>query len=170
MTNTTFEKNIRQAFKRLKEEELHFEMSLYYSGQIFQTHKIVVAASSGFFNEVLSRISHPKPLIVLDQMYPSSIEKMLNFIYQGEICLSTNELTWFLEVAEELKIEGFSQLDASEDDMVSQTESVENKIKLKDEETLDESEDKEFESDQSKREGTISKSSTKSLLLGAPVK
>ena len=103
-------------------------------------------------------------------MYPSSIEKMLNFIYQGEICLSTNELTWFLEVAEELKIEGFAQMEASEDDMVSHTESVENKIKLEDEETLDESEDKEFESDQSKREGTISKSSTKSLLLGAPVK
>ena len=129
LTNATFENNIRHTFKRLKEEELHFDMSIYCSGQIMQAHKIVVSASSGFFSEVLSHISHSKPLIVLNHMSPSLITNMLNFICHGEICLSTKENTSFLEAAVELKIVGLSHVHASEDDVLSQTESGENQLK-----------------------------------------
>ena len=170
LTNATFENNIRHTFKRLKEEELHFDMSIYCSGQIMQAHKIVVSASSGFFSEVLSHISHSKPLIVLNHMSPSLITNMLNFICHGEICLSTKEKTSFLEAAVELKIVGLSQVHASEDDVLSQTESGENQLKQENEEIFDESEDREYDAEQSEREGILSKSSTKSLLLSAPEK
>ena len=95
---------------------------------------------------------------------------MLNFIYHGEICLSTTEFTSFLKAAEELKIVGLSQVHASEDDVLSHTESGENQLKQENEEIFDESEDREYDAEQSEREGILSKSSRKSLLLGAPEK
>ena len=52
--------------------------------QIF-AHRVVLTASSGYFNDVLSQNSHSHPLLCLDGINFSELNNILDFIYNGEL-------------------------------------------------------------------------------------
>ena len=59
-----FNTTILQSFKLIKEEKDFFDVTLVSEdNQQFQTHKIVLTASSGFFKAILKKNVHTHPLI-----------------------------------------------------------------------------------------------------------
>jgi len=105
-----FDKNVSSSFKLLREEKDFFNVSLACedSGQM-EAHKVVLAACSPFFKEVLRRNPHQHPLIYLKGVKFSDLGSILNFMYLGEANVAQEDLNKFLAVAEELQVKGLTQ-------------------------------------------------------------
>ena len=109
-----FDQNVSSAFKLLREEKDFFDVSLVCedSGQV-EAHKVVLAACSPFFKEVLRRNPHQHPLIYLKGIKCSDLASILNFMYLGEANIAQEDLNKFLAVSEELQIKGLTQEEKS---------------------------------------------------------
>ena len=105
-----FDKNVSSSFKLLREEKDFFNVSLVCedSGQM-EAHKVVLAACSPFFKEILRRNPHQHPLIYLKGVKFSDLGSILNFMYLGEANVAQEDLDKFLAVAEELQVKGLTQ-------------------------------------------------------------
>ena len=72
-------------------------------------HKVVLAASSQLFRNILRRNPHQHPLLYLKGVKHKELLAILNFIYKGSVNIAQEELSSFLSVAEELKVKGLTQ-------------------------------------------------------------
>ena len=77
-------------------------------GQQVQAHKVILAASSPFFEKILQNSKHPHPLIFLRGFQSKDLMAILDFFYFGEANICQENLNAFLEIAEELKVKGLS--------------------------------------------------------------
>merc|ERR1719186_1368748 len=97
-----FETNIRESFKELREEQNHFDVTLATDdGHLIEAHKIILSAGSKFFRDILRQTKHPSPFI-----YLKGIERVVDFLYNGEAFIAQEDLNKFLEAAKELQIKG----------------------------------------------------------------
>ena len=59
-----FEGNIRQSFRKLREEERLFDVTLATDdGQHIQAHKMILSAGSDFFSDIFIKTNHNNLLI-----------------------------------------------------------------------------------------------------------
>ena len=106
-----FENNISQAFCHLRDEKELFDITLVCgeTQEQVSAHKVVLAASSQFFRNILRRNPHQHPLLYLKGVKQKELVAILNFIYKGSVNIAQEELSSFLSVAEELKVKGLTQ-------------------------------------------------------------
>ena len=79
-------------------------------GQCVEGHKILLAGSSQFFQNLLETKQHSHPLIFMRGVKQSSdLDSILDFIYLGEAFVEQVKLSTFLELAGELGIRGLSR-------------------------------------------------------------
>lgn len=87
------------------EEETEFhDVSLACEDKQLRAHKVVLAASSPKLRSILLSHPHPNPLIYLSGVRFSLLEKLLQFIYTGQVAVSPDQLDSFLAVAQELQV------------------------------------------------------------------
>ena len=61
-----FKENVHSVFGRLRDEKEFTDVTLACGdGHQMEAHKVILAAFSPFFDEMLQRIKHPRPLIYL---------------------------------------------------------------------------------------------------------
>ena len=108
-----FEKNISVAFRELREDKDFFDVTLACGDEQLQAHKVILSACSPFFRTMLKRNPHTHPLLYLRGVEYSDLQAVLDFMYHGEVNLAQEELNSFLAVAEELKIRGLTQDEAT---------------------------------------------------------
>ena len=104
-----FEANISSAFCDLQKEKDFSDVTLACADGQIEAHKVILAASSPFFKGILKKNSHIHPLIYLKGIKFSDVEAVLNFIYHGKVNIEEANLNAFLEVAEELEVNGLVQ-------------------------------------------------------------
>ena len=71
-----------------------------------EAHKIILAASSPFFEKVLKRNKHAHPLIYLKGVKMEDLHAVMDFMYFGETNIIEDNLDSFLAFAKELMIKG----------------------------------------------------------------
>ena len=104
-----FKENINSAFGRLKYDKAFVDVTLACEdGHQIEAHKVILAASSPFFDKILSRNKHPHPLIYLKGFQSKDLLAILDFLYFGEANVYQENLDSFLEIAEELKLKGLT--------------------------------------------------------------
>ena len=88
-----FESNVSTAFRDIREEKDFFDVTLAcdHSSQV-EAHKVILAACSPFFREVLRRNPHKHPLLYLKGVKYRELLSVLNFMYQGEVNVAQEEL------------------------------------------------------------------------------
>ena len=102
-----FSENVLKAFKTLREDTDFADVTLACDdGRQVRAHKVILAASSPFFQNLLQRNTHPHPLIYMRKLHPTVMEAIVDFIYRGEANISQEYLEQFFAIAEELKIKG----------------------------------------------------------------
>ena len=102
-----FETNIRQSFKKLRDNQNHFDVTLATDDDHqLQAHKIILSAGSDFFNKILTRTKHSNPFIYLKGIKKVQLEQVLDFLYNGETNIAELELKTFLEAAKEMQVKG----------------------------------------------------------------
>jgi len=104
-----FSSNIRSTFRDLKEEKDFADVTLVCSDGQTDAHKVILSAGSSFFQKILKKNPHSKPLIYLKGIKFSELQLVLSFIYQGEATVAMSDVSSFLAVAEDLELKGLSK-------------------------------------------------------------
>ena len=114
-----FEENVTGSLKNIRLSTNFSDVTLVLDGHnaTVPCHRVVLAAGSTFFQQVLTKtlISHPHPLIYLAGMNRQHIDHILDFIYSGQTKLPHFELPGFLEIAKSLGIKGLTNEVDTED-------------------------------------------------------
>ena len=94
-----FRENIKYAFGNFNDVTLVCE-----DGQHVEAHKVVLAASSPFFQKLLGRNKHPHPLIFMRGVKFDDLSAIVDFLYRGEANVYQESLDSFLAISEELQL------------------------------------------------------------------
>merc|ERR1719341_524392 len=102
-----FQENVNTTFGNLRGNNDFSDVTLACEdGQEFEAHKVILAASSPFFQRLLERKKHPHPLIYMRGLKSEDLSAILDFLYCGEANVFQENLDSFLAIAEELKLKG----------------------------------------------------------------
>ena len=100
-----FQKNMSSFFQDIRED--FCDVTLTGEGnQKILAHKVILAASSNFFKEILKENPHPHPLLYMKGIKGAHLTSLVDFMYHGEVNIYQEDLNNFLLVADELQLKG----------------------------------------------------------------
>jgi len=104
-----FQKNISNTFDSLRGDVDFTDVTLACEdGQQVEAHKVILAASSPFFQKLLKLNKHPHPLVYMRGVKSEDLVAIVDFLYHGEANVFQKNLDGFLAIAEELNLKGLS--------------------------------------------------------------
>ena len=103
-----FSENLNSSFKSLREDTVFTDVTLACEDgkRRVEAHKIILAASSPMFQNLLSGNKQPCQLIYLRGVQLKDLEAVMDFIYLGEATLPQENLDFFLSLANDLQLRG----------------------------------------------------------------
>ena len=102
-----FQDNVRNAFGHLRDSTDFVDVTLACEdGRQIEAHKVILAASSPFFQRILKENKHSHPLIYMKGMKCDDLTAIVDFVYFGEANVYQENLGSFLSIAEELQLKG----------------------------------------------------------------
>ena len=78
-------------------------------GRQIYAHRVILASSSRFFQEVLTKVMHSHPLIYLKGVPHAHLSAIVDLIYLGQAEVVQKDLTLFLEIGRELGVKGLTE-------------------------------------------------------------
>ena len=129
-----FNENVEKAVANLRQDSDFNDVTLVSEdGQNVEAHKVILAASSPFFNDMLVKNKHNHPLVYMRGVKAENLKAMVDFMYKGEASVSQESLDSFLALASELKLKGLMGTDEGDETEINrstyQTETQYNDIK-----------------------------------------
>ena len=104
-----FKDNVTSAFGSLREDNDFADVTLACEdGKQVEAHKVILATSSPFFQNLLKRNKHPHPLIYMRGMKSEDLTAIVDFLYHGEAKIFQENLDSFLAIADELQLKGLT--------------------------------------------------------------
>ena len=105
-----FQDSVNTAFGRLREDNDFTNVTLACEdGQLMEAHKVILAASSPFFDHLLKMTKHAHPLIFMRGVTAEVLSPIIDFLYSGEANVQQENLDSFLSLALELNLEGLKE-------------------------------------------------------------
>ena len=102
-----FQENLQTSVKSLLGNGDFADVTLACEdGQQFEVHRVILAASSAFFKNMLKTNKHQKPMIYMRAVQSENLKAIIDFLYSGETQIPEEKLDSFLSIAEELKVQG----------------------------------------------------------------
>ena len=110
-----FKENINSAFASLREDNDFSDVTLVCEdGQQVEAHKVILAASSPFLENLLKRNKHVHPMIFMRGLKYEDLVAVVDFLYLGEANIFQENLDSFLAIANELQLKGLMREDVNE--------------------------------------------------------
>ena len=105
-----FQESINNTFGGLRDNLDFIDVTLACEdGEQVEAHKVILAASSPFFQDILKKNKHPHPLIYMRGVRSEHLIAILDFLYFGETNVDQENLDSFLAIAQELKLKGLME-------------------------------------------------------------
>ena len=120
-----FKDNVKTAFGNLREDFDFCDVTLACEdGQQVKAHKVILASSSPFFQNILKKKQHPHPLIYMRGLKPEVLVAIVDFLYCGEADVFQENLDSFLTIAEELQLKGLMGNNDEQSSNIAENEAV----------------------------------------------
>ena len=117
-----FQQNIAATYQDLRKYQDFCDVTLVCEeGKQIEAHRIILSASSTFFNTLLKRNTNSHQLIYMRGLKAKELTAIVDFIYNGETNIYQNDLDGFLALAEELQLKG---LDGTIDKPLNNSENL----------------------------------------------
>ena len=143
-----FHSNVSKSFQSLRNKEDFSDVTLV--GDDFKqvaAHKIILSSCSAYFNNILKNVGNQKhPILCLEGMSFQDIEKVMDYIYNGELKIDQDDIDRFLDVGQRLGLEGLIGITESPRENTLEDNDAAKNVKL-----LDESYDVEVQTYENKR-------------------
>ena len=102
-----FRENTSAAFVSLREDTDFTDVTLVCEdGQLIYAHKVILATSSPFFQNILRQHKHAHPIVYMRGVKAEDLVAIVDFIYYGEANIFQKDLETFLSIAEDLNLKG----------------------------------------------------------------
>ena len=102
-----FQENIKGAFRNFREDVNFNDVTLVCEdGQQVEAHKVILAASSPFFQKLLGRNKHSHPMVYMRGVKFDDLSTIMDFLHREEANVVQENLDSFLAIAEELQLRG----------------------------------------------------------------
>ena len=125
-----FKENAVNTFGSLREDKDFTDVTLACEdGKQVEAHKVILANSSPFFQNILRKNKHTHPLIYMRGVKSNDLLAIIDFLYCGETSVFQENLDSFLAIAAELKLKGL--MGNSEKDEVIQNDKITAQKKVK---------------------------------------
>jgi len=98
--------NMLSVFDKLLQSEAFCDVTLACDGGSLKCHKIVLAASSDYFQKLFIDNNSEHPIVFLKDVQVSQVKAILDYMYRGEVSVAQQELPALLRVAELLRVKG----------------------------------------------------------------
>jgi len=110
-----FQDNAISAFQSLRSDTEFTDVTLACKdGQQIGAHKVILAASSPFFESLLRMNKHSHPLIFMKGTKSEDLVAIIDFIYYGEVHVYQENIDSLLVLAEELNVKGLTRNEEKE--------------------------------------------------------
>ena len=104
-----FQNNVSESFRYMRDDQDFCDVTLASEGNHhINAHKVILAASSPFYMEMLKSNKHNHPLIYMRGVRAKDLVAIVDFIYHGEANIYQEDLDSFLVLAEELQLKGLN--------------------------------------------------------------
>ena len=103
--------NIRTTWQQLQIDKDFCDVTMVCDDGQIKTHRIIVSHSSPLLKDILKQSPSQNSVIYLRGVKFKHLESLINFMYQGEVTVSNEDIVNFLNVAEDLKVKGLSPED-----------------------------------------------------------
>jgi len=104
-----FQNNTNHAFQSLRTDIDFSDVTLACEdGEQVEAHKVILAASSPFFQNLLRRNKHPHPLVYMRGVKSEDLVAIIDFLYFGEANVYQENIEAFLALAGELELKGLT--------------------------------------------------------------
>ena len=111
-----FQDNVKSSFKELRKSSDFVDVTLACEdGHQIEAHRVILAASSPFFQNILEKSKHSHPLIFMRGVKSEDLVAMVDFMYNGEANVYRENLESFLVIAEDLQLKGLKGSVAEEE-------------------------------------------------------
>ena len=103
--------SIIDSFKKFRVEETFCDVTLWTEKESLKCHKVILSASSSWFERMLSRSQGTScSSVYLHGISSNTIRNLVTFMYESELTISQEDLFELLEVASVLGVKGLSQM------------------------------------------------------------
>ena len=127
-----FKDNVSTAFRSLRGDRDFADVTLACEdGKQVETHKVILAASSPFFMNLLKRNNHVHPLIYMRGLSSDTLAAILDFLYFGEANVPQENLDDFLALAAELKLKGLMEEGGDDSSRTKQTKATNSDLPIR---------------------------------------
>lgn len=92
----------------LLENEDLVDVTLAVQGKSLKAHKMVLSVCSPYFKELFKSNPCQHPIVFMKDVSYEALSDLLQFMYQGEVQVSQENLTTFIKTAEALQIKGLT--------------------------------------------------------------
>lgn len=103
-----FHSNLSSGFNSLLKDEDLVDVTLAAGGRFMKAHKTVLSVCSPFFKDLFRANPSKHPIVILPDVNYNALSNLLQFMYQGEVSVSQEEIPTFMRVAEMLKVKGLT--------------------------------------------------------------
>ncbi|KAJ6640002.1 Protein tramtrack, beta isoform [Pseudolycoriella hygida] len=100
--------NIQSAFKSLLQKGTFVDVTLAVEGRHLQAHKVVLSASSSYFESLLIANPCQHPIVILQDVRYNDLKSLLDFMYYGEVDVYKEQLPRILKTAKLLEIKALT--------------------------------------------------------------
>ena len=107
-----FQGNQMSSYRSLRKTPDFSDVTLVCEdGQRIEAHRLVLASSSLFFQDLLQREVNPHPLVFMRGLTHNTLAALVDYIYHGEAEVKKSDLEEFLKAAGELRVKGMTRTD-----------------------------------------------------------
>ena len=128
-----YRENLGSTFATLRCNNAFTDVTLACMDGQVEAHKLVLAASSPFFANILLMNPHLHPLIFLKDIKIDNLEPLLDFMYHGEVEVARDDMDAFLATARDLQVKGLVEKQSPEENKVSSSVHKSNLVEIKEE-------------------------------------
>ena len=104
-----FEGNAKLYWQALQKEIDFCDVTLACEDKQIEAHKLIISSCSPVLGNILKLNQTAHPIIYLRRVKYRNLKNILTFMYQGEVNVAEEDLSSFLEIAQELNIRGLSE-------------------------------------------------------------
>jgi len=142
------------AISRLREEEQFNDCTLITDAGNISCQKIMLAAHSPFFKQIITRMDVAKPTIFLRNINHTYLQHIIDFMYSGHVFIQEAEFDDFMATAQDLRVEDLIKNLPQHEDVYNNSKDDSKMIKLEESLTraLADEQQKEYKVEEEKEE------------------
>ena len=124
-----FHTSLTSSFLELRAESDLLDVTIVCEGQAVKAHRLVLSGSSGVFRQMFRTngglVNKTEPVIMMWDVKADDLKLLINFMYEGQVNVSQENLQTFLALAEKLQVRGLTTttMNGSRTSIVSTTSS-----------------------------------------------